>query len=197
VATTSVWPLPAHFKNHSIPPFPACRSKREERRAEKGSIRVGSSPRRSSQVRERRDPSIFPRALAKRRDTPLFKSKRTEITIRPASGPESLVAHVTTHAHICVGLGPSYYPASLLWSPGPRPSPVFRSAICDCLSLNVSISHIHFQSSSIILFFIKRIYLSLNIAPPSPALPPRPPCPPTSAARRAHHTAPPRATRRR
>jgi len=28
--------------------------------------------------------------------------------------------------------------ASLLWSPGPRPSPVFRSAICDCLSLNVS-----------------------------------------------------------
>ena len=39
-----------------------------------------------------------------------------------------------------VGLGPSYYPASLLWSPGPRPSPVFRSAICDCLSLNVSIS---------------------------------------------------------
>jgi hypothetical protein len=39
-----------------------------------------------------------------------------------------------------VGLGPSYYPASLLWSPGPRPSPVFRSEICDCLSLNVSIS---------------------------------------------------------
>jgi hypothetical protein len=39
-----------------------------------------------------------------------------------------------------LGLGPSYYPASLLWSPGPRPSPVFRSAICDCLSLNVSIS---------------------------------------------------------
>ena len=34
-----------------------------------------------------------------------------------------------------MGLGPSYYPASLLWSPGPRPSPVFRSAICDCLSL--------------------------------------------------------------
>ena len=31
-------------------------------------------------------------------------------------------------------------PASLLWSPGPRPSPVFRSAICDCLSLNVIIS---------------------------------------------------------
>jgi hypothetical protein len=26
------------------------------------------------------------------------------------------------------------------WSPGPRPSPVFRSAVCDCLSLNVSIS---------------------------------------------------------
>ena len=25
-------------------------------------------------------------------------------------------------------------------SPGPRPAPVFRSAICDCLSLNVSIS---------------------------------------------------------
>jgi hypothetical protein len=39
-----------------------------------------------------------------------------------------------------VGLGPSYYPASLLWSPGPRPSPVFRSAVCDCLSLNVSLS---------------------------------------------------------
>ena len=39
-----------------------------------------------------------------------------------------------------VGLGPSYYTASLLWSPGPRPSPVFRSAICDCLSLNVSVS---------------------------------------------------------
>jgi len=38
-----------------------------------------------------------------------------------------------------VGLGPSNYPASLLWSPGPRPSPVFRSAVCDCLSLNVSI----------------------------------------------------------
>jgi hypothetical protein len=30
--------------------------------------------------------------------------------------------------------------ASLLWSPGPRPSPVFRSAVCDCLSLNVSVS---------------------------------------------------------
>jgi len=28
---------------------------------------------------------------------------------------------------------------SLLWSPGPRPSPVFRFAICDCLSLNVPI----------------------------------------------------------
>ena len=40
-----------------------------------------------------------------------------------------------------VGLGPSYYTASLLWSTGPRPSPVFRSAICDCLSLNVSIPH--------------------------------------------------------
>ena len=39
-----------------------------------------------------------------------------------------------------VGLGPRCYPASLLWSPGPRPSPVFRSAICDCLSLNVSVS---------------------------------------------------------
>jgi hypothetical protein len=34
----------------------------------------------------------------------------------------------------------SYYPASLQWSPGPRPSPAFRSAICDCLSFNVSIS---------------------------------------------------------
>ena len=31
------------------------------------------------------------------------------------------------------------YPASLLWSPGPRPSPVFRSVLCDCLSLNVPI----------------------------------------------------------
>jgi hypothetical protein len=30
------------------------------------------------------------------------------------------------------GLGPSCYPASLLWFPGPRPLPVFRSAICDC-----------------------------------------------------------------
>ena len=39
-----------------------------------------------------------------------------------------------------VGLGLSYYPASLLWSPGPRPSPVFRSAVCNCLSLNVSVS---------------------------------------------------------
>ena len=39
-----------------------------------------------------------------------------------------------------VGLGPSCYPASLLWSPGPRPSPVFLSALCDCLSLNVSVS---------------------------------------------------------
>ena len=48
-----------------------------------------------------------------------------------------------------VGLGPSYYTASLLWSTGPRPSPVFRSAICDCLSLNVSI-----------LFVIKRICIS-------------------------------------
>ena len=25
------------------------------------------------------------------------------------------------------------------WSPGPRPSPVFRSVLCDCLSLNVPI----------------------------------------------------------
>jgi hypothetical protein len=39
-----------------------------------------------------------------------------------------------------VGLGPRCYAASLLWSPGPRPPPVFRSAICDCLSLNVSAS---------------------------------------------------------
>ena len=39
-----------------------------------------------------------------------------------------------------VGLGPRCYTASLLWSSGPRPSPVFRSAICDCLSLNVSVS---------------------------------------------------------
>jgi len=31
-------------------------------------------------------------------------------------------------------------PHRCLWSPGPLPSPVFRSAICDCLSLNVSIS---------------------------------------------------------
>jgi len=31
------------------------------------------------------------------------------------------------------------YPASLLWSPGPRPSPVFRSVLCDFLSLNVPI----------------------------------------------------------
>ena len=37
-------------------------------------------------------------------------------------------------------MGSSCYPASLLLSPGPRPSPVFRSAVCDCLSLNVSIS---------------------------------------------------------
>ena len=48
-----------------------------------------------------------------------------------------------------VGLGPSYYPASLLWSPGPRPSPVFRSAVCDCLSLNVSISLSLFNNYSI------------------------------------------------
>jgi len=54
--------------------------------------------------------------------------------------------YVSMATHSCarlvsgVGLGPSYYPASLLWSPGPRPSPAFRSAICDCLSLNVSIS---------------------------------------------------------
>jgi hypothetical protein len=39
-----------------------------------------------------------------------------------------------------VGLGPRCYTASLLWSHGPRPSPVFRSAICDCLSLHVSVS---------------------------------------------------------
>ena len=45
-----------------------------------------------------------------------------------------------------VGLGLSYYPASLLWSPGPRPSPVFRSAVCDCLSLNVSISLLYTTS---------------------------------------------------
>jgi len=32
----------------------------------------------------------------------------------------------------------------LLWSPGPRPSPVFRSAVCDCLSLNVSVSLFYF-----------------------------------------------------
>jgi hypothetical protein len=37
-----------------------------------------------------------------------------------------------------VGLGPRCYTASLLWFPGPCPSPVFRSAICDCSSLNVS-----------------------------------------------------------
>jgi hypothetical protein len=36
-----------------------------------------------------------------------------------------------------VGLGPFCYAASLLQSPGPCSSPVFRSAICDCLSLNV------------------------------------------------------------
>jgi len=36
-----------------------------------------------------------------------------------------------------VGLGPSCSPASWLWFPGPRPLPDFRSAICDCLSLNV------------------------------------------------------------
>ena len=38
-----------------------------------------------------------------------------------------------------VGLGPCCYAASLLQSPAPRPPSVFRSAICDCLSLNVSI----------------------------------------------------------
>ena len=37
-----------------------------------------------------------------------------------------------------VGLGPHCYTASRLWFPGPRPLPVFRSAICDCLSINVS-----------------------------------------------------------
>ena len=30
----------------------------------------------------------------------------------------------------------------LLRSPGPRPPPVFRSAICDCLSLNVSVAQL-------------------------------------------------------
>jgi hypothetical protein len=35
---------------------------------------------------------------------------------------------------------PEQVQAALLWSPGPRPSPVFRSAICDGLSLNVSFS---------------------------------------------------------
>ena len=39
-----------------------------------------------------------------------------------------------------VGLGPFCYAASLLQSPGPCSPPVFRSAICDCLSLNVSFS---------------------------------------------------------
>ena len=43
------------------------------------------------------------------------------------------------HPVSSVGLGPRCYTTSLLWSPGPRPSPVFRSAICDCLSLNVSV----------------------------------------------------------
>ena len=38
-----------------------------------------------------------------------------------------------------VGLGPFCYAASLLRSPGPYSPPVLRSAICDCLSLNVSI----------------------------------------------------------
>ena len=39
-----------------------------------------------------------------------------------------------------VGLGPFCYAASLLRSLGPCPPPVFRSAICDCLLLNVSFS---------------------------------------------------------
>jgi hypothetical protein len=48
------------------------------------------------------------------------------------SGCEKRVRNeLTLYAtHGCACAGPS---------PGPRPSPVFRSAICDCLSLNVSI----------------------------------------------------------
>jgi hypothetical protein len=51
-----------------------------------------------------------------------------------------------------VGLGPFCYAASLLRSPGPRPPPLFRSAIYDCLSLNVSsslhpvLAHDHFMT---------------------------------------------------
>ena len=60
-----------------------------------------------------------------------------------------------------MGLGPSYYPASLLSSPGPRPSPVFRSALCDCLSLNVPVS----------LSLYKNAMLGAALALPPPAAP--------------------------
>ena len=67
-----------------------------------------------------------------------------------------------------VGLGLSCSPASLLWSPGPRPSPVFRSAVCDCLSLNVSVSLFIQHSLSLSLFF--SFFLSLCVAGLGPRL---------------------------
>jgi hypothetical protein len=65
-----------------------------------------------------------------------------------------------------VGLGPSCYTASRLWFPGSRPLPVFRSAICDCLSLNV--------------FGFSCLYGEPTIGPPPPPTPP--PTPPLTTA---------------
>ena len=70
-----------------------------------------------------------------------------------------------------VGLGPSYYPASLLWSPGPRPSPVFRSAICDCLSLNVSISRRPRARVPLVVWAWDFLYAGLSPRSPGPCSP--------------------------
>ena len=70
-----------------------------------------------------------------------------------------------------VGLEPSYYPASLLWSPGPRPSPVFRSAICDCLSLNVSISCRPRARVPLVVWAWDFLYAGLSPRSPAPCSP--------------------------
>ena len=67
-----------------------------------------------------------------------------------------------------VGLGPGYYPASLLWSPGPRPSPDFRSAVCDCLSLNVSIVVLQLLHEPKLIFASVCASFTTQILPISP-----------------------------
>jgi hypothetical protein len=80
----------------------------------------------------RRRGSLRPREFCRNQTRP---RKSAQVTSLTSSRPRPCARAVSG-----VGLGPSCYAASLLWSPGPRPSPVFRSAICDCLSLNVSLS---------------------------------------------------------